>query len=438
MNCKVYWEWNFVEAVMKTKFKRVYKAHVGNVLFRRDSKFLEQAQREVNAVERNKHLDVKKRELREEIRKLQSEIRELDSQKQKNGNFTIVAKCIACPGYLDESWHCVNCKITVCSECRVVIQDADDHVCDPDTVKTISLLLADSKPCPGCGEVIHKVDGCQQMWCTKCHVAFDWGTGKIETVIHNPHYLEWAQQQQQLPRQEGDVLCGRVLDYRFCNDLKKKLNEVFQDPYTVWPRYNRPPSTFENFGSGFWTPPTLEEVEAWVAVHKKILSESELKVFEAQEANAHHARKILEICFYVHNYGVVINDRFREISNDNIRREYIRGNISEEAFKAKLQQRHVQNTQLQEIRETLYTTYACLGEILYRLRRLTTFCKKKYGNSLKTDVDVIEMAGNILHNHVHELQQLRAVMNERFVEIARNNGGRYYELDAEFCLHKLQ
>jgi hypothetical protein len=33
------------------------------------------------------------------------------------------------------------------------------------------------------------------MWCTQCHTAFDWKTGKIETtIIHNPHYYDWLRQ----------------------------------------------------------------------------------------------------------------------------------------------------------------------------------------------------------------------------------------------------
>ena len=43
------------------------------------------------------------------------------------------------------------------------------------------------------------------MWCTQCHVAFDWRTGAIETGrIHNPHYFEFKKRS----REHGDIPCG--------------------------------------------------------------------------------------------------------------------------------------------------------------------------------------------------------------------------------------
>ena len=47
------------------------------------------------------------------------------------------------------------------------------------------------------------------MWCTQCHTAFSWNTGRVETHrVHNPHYYEWMRQNGTLPREPGDVPCG--------------------------------------------------------------------------------------------------------------------------------------------------------------------------------------------------------------------------------------
>jgi hypothetical protein len=58
--------------------------------------------------------------------------------------------------------------------------------------------------------LIHKIDGCDQMFCTKCHTAFSWRTLKIETGrIHNPHWYQWQRERSadgNIPREPGDVV----------------------------------------------------------------------------------------------------------------------------------------------------------------------------------------------------------------------------------------
>ena len=76
------------------------------------------------------------------------------------------------------------------------------HVCNPDDVATFQALSQNTKPCPKCHVLIYKIDGCDQMWCTQCHVAFSW----LQTRIHNPHYFEWMRQNNRvIPRDPLDI-----------------------------------------------------------------------------------------------------------------------------------------------------------------------------------------------------------------------------------------
>ena len=117
-----------------------------------------------------------------------------------------------CKGFMNEDWFCGLCDHHFCEKCNE--QLCDDHTCDPDAVKTMELLKKDTKGCPKCGTMIHKLSGCAQMWCPDCHTAFDWRTGHIETGrIHNPHYMEFKRSRIS-SREHGDIPCGGVPTFR--------------------------------------------------------------------------------------------------------------------------------------------------------------------------------------------------------------------------------
>lgn len=108
-----------------------------------------------------------------------------------------------CRGFLDDNWKCGICKNDFCKKCNEPV--SFNHTCNKDIVKTLKLLKRDTKQCPKCNVPIYKIEGCAQMWCTQCHVAFDWKTRRIETGrIHNPHYFEFKKR----GREHGDIPCG--------------------------------------------------------------------------------------------------------------------------------------------------------------------------------------------------------------------------------------
>ena len=136
-----------------------------------------------------------------------------------------------CNGFVSSAWKCATCDKHTCAHCRELKAAHDDplHVCNPDTVASVALLKADTKPCPNCKVPVHKTDGCDQMFCTLCKRLWSWNTGRFETRGHNPHYLQWMRENHAgggLPREHGDVLCGREIDPPFISRLHFVIRDI--------------------------------------------------------------------------------------------------------------------------------------------------------------------------------------------------------------------
>ena len=113
---------------------------------------------------------------------------------------SFVRKCCSegCPGFYTTQWRCPVCENYGCSKCHELVgktREKDSHKCKPENVATAELLNKDSKPCPTCGTLIHKISGCYEMFCTQCHNGFDWKTGKPLKNVHNPHFFEYMRTQ---------------------------------------------------------------------------------------------------------------------------------------------------------------------------------------------------------------------------------------------------
>lgn len=142
-----------------------------------------------------------------------------------------------CRGYLSTQWKCGLCATWACPDCHEVIGKSKDtpHTCDPNTIETTRLLKKETKQCPKCPATIFKIDGCDQMWCTQCHTAFSWKTGKIETRIHNPHYYEWLRNTQgSVPRDPLDrpVACGEGLEVG--RDMMRQFEIILRDQHKYY------------------------------------------------------------------------------------------------------------------------------------------------------------------------------------------------------------
>ena len=95
-----------------------------------------------------------------------------------------------CNGFLNENFLCIICNSNYCKECFIL--KTESHICNQSDLDNFNLIKKISKPCPGCGECIHKIEGCDQMFCTSCGTCFSWDKGIIDKgVIHNPHAYDF-------------------------------------------------------------------------------------------------------------------------------------------------------------------------------------------------------------------------------------------------------
>lgn len=139
--------------------------------------------------------------------------------------FTMPCPKDDCHGFLSQRYKCGVCSIYVCPHCHETKggENDEEHICDDNLVKSVQLIKKDSKSCPSCHSLIHRYEGCPQMWCTQCKVAFDWRTGKIETgPVHNPHYADWL-------RQNNPDTATRTMAIRACGaDIsQERFSHIF-------------------------------------------------------------------------------------------------------------------------------------------------------------------------------------------------------------------
>lgn len=138
----------------------------------------------------------------------------------------------ACRGMLSSQYKCGICELFTCPDCHEIIgmHKTDAHTCNADNVASAEAIKKETRQCPGCHNRIYRVEGCSQMWCTGCHTAFDWNTGKkvVSEILHNPHWLEYQRKTNggaAAPRAPGDVPCGGLITYTDLRSIVSKLPE---------------------------------------------------------------------------------------------------------------------------------------------------------------------------------------------------------------------
>ena len=345
--CKKPWTREFMDTIM-TKVWRdsTYREYRETLLFDREKALLPATQPRIEAINEAKRID---RELvipmRERRKTILSQIQQLHAEDagintqiwdltnhadrlregvgfeethKKRSAFIRRCPSEGCRGFLSSAWKCGTCELYSCSECQEVKGVARDspHTCDPANVETAKLIAKDTKACPKCGEMITKIDGCDQMWCVSCHSAFSWRTGQIaDGIVHNPHYYEWQRKQNggEAPRNVGDIPCGGFIDWGV---IRRAMCSSREHP-------------------------------GWLAL------------LEFAHRRINHIQQIDMIAL---NRGVLnVND------NIDLRISYLLKTIDDEEMKGTLQQREKKNEKERELRRVYETLTGAAADIFRRL-----------------------------------------------------------------------
>ncbi len=381
------------------------REHRVNILYQQQLALLPLAQprveREKLARQKSKEFDEVERQIRDLLiqkRILTDDIRFLRHSRgdglygSPNDADTVSAfqhKCCdpECRGFVSSAWKCGVCDKFSCTHCHEIKgttkEETDAHVCNPDTVETIKLMKADTKPCPGpgCGIYIHKTEGCDQMFCTSCKNLWSWKTGRIEERGHNPHYLEWMRKGGGtgagggMARDPADIQCGREIDGRFSTDLHSIVTSIF--------------SKVRNTG--------IDQTVDHLKTH--------LKTYYA---------RTLEIIQSISHLRLHDIPRFRESAEVRTRMEKLQvlfmcKDITEEIFRRRVFRLHQDSEISRQILDLLVAVQNAATDILYRIRD-TFMTINRDSRQIK---DYYEKAVD----QMNELKELRAYASECLSDI---------------------
>ena len=275
MSCNVYINYETMISYFNKKFyNTVYKSHIDEQIVKADKLRLPEDQRTAEILIYKRKLDDRLKVLLAEVKthyplivkcdtenyypeeflktqiRLSSIEREVAfiktdmktiKEREEREKIKYIKKCSknGCIGFINEDHVCGLCESEFCKKCNEVMENAETHVCDQATADTVQLLNKDTKNCPNieCNIPITKIDGCDQMFCTKCKVVFSWKTG--ETVkkgekIHNPHYYQYMRDMNNgvIPREENDDPCTIPEIDLFISKMKK-LKVTKEELFTV-------------------------------------------------------------------------------------------------------------------------------------------------------------------------------------------------------------
>lgn len=374
-NCGREWTSEFIQRNFAMSFIRTrLKSHRENILFDQERALLPATQPIVENMIKAEEFDIMITEEYKRIRDLQRNVTRLRVRRDQllhnrvNRERSLFIK--ACPvencrGFLSSQWKCGICNNYTCPECHEV-KGPDrnvEHECDENAKATAALINNDTRSCPTCGTGIYKIDGCDQMFCTECHTAFSWRTGRIEQHIHNPHYYEWMRRTGgEIPLNHNEVQCGREI-----NHLLSRMINILLEPN----RFTRPMCNFITS--------LIRQI-----VHNRFNT--------------------------LPRYATD-----RELNNQELRIKYLRNIIDENEFKTILQRNDKKNRKNREIYAIYIVLVNTVTDILYRLH--DTISQEFFMETVRSNVDTC-----IIIDILKEISAIVDYVNECFDKVGKSYG----------------
>ena len=414
--CGKEWSRNFLRKNFTQVFiNKKYREHLEDVLFDKEKAMLpatqiilENKKRRGRYMERirqiNKEIDRLSRVKIELSRRMELNVDEdydlyanrtpqVVKEKEEKARFVRQCPSNGCRGYLSSQWKCGLCEQWTCPECHEMKGPNRDceHTCDPNNLATAKMLMKDSKPCPKCQSLIFKISGCNQMWCTQCHTAFDWATGKLEKNIHNPHFFEWQR------KQAGNIPDGGNRNIE--NDCDRQ--QLSQQTVIL---LNQKIGKHMNISNPLYHYHRSVEI---------IIPQEYARLFEL-------IRYVIEL----QNYTIrKFNIEYFEY-NQSLRLLYLEGSIDEATFKSNVQKTDKKMRKNQEISQVIQFACTATSNVIYRL----------IDNMNDERVNPLTYIGN----YFNELRELASHCNELFREISLTYGCVQYRLNDMFQLVSLK
>jgi Hom_end-associated Hint len=230
---------------------------------------------------------------------------------------------------------------------------------------------------------------CDQMWCTQCHTAFSWKSGKLEQNVHNPHYYEWKRKNGGLARANGDVECGRELSHYTCDLVEQEARR-----------------------------------------HPNLYKRTEAATYRHGRAYSYlYNEKIRNICStirqLIHNVRVELPNFQTDyvMKNQDLRIRYLENEINEAEFKTYIQRNDKRSRKNTEISQVIQLMNSACTDIIYRIIDHLKQCQEN-----QHDVDPFML----------EIEEIRKYCNNILKDVAYTYSTIQYEFNHNYEFTRLE